>query len=77
MMLKRTLEADDKDALVQLRIPAKLKAQAEARAKKQGMTLSRLIRTLLEEELADPKLARALRTLRNEMAALSERKDEP
>jgi hypothetical protein len=52
-----THEANDKDAVVRLRLPSRLKAGAEARARRAGMTMSRYLRALVEADLAKQPLS--------------------
>jgi antitoxin component of RelBE/YafQ-DinJ toxin-antitoxin module len=51
-----TVEASEKDAVVRLRLPSKLKAKAEAKARRAGMTMSRYLRALVEADLAKQPL---------------------
>jgi hypothetical protein len=57
-MKARTYEADAKDDFIRLKLTGELKVKAFDRARKQGMTLSRYIRTLIERDLTG---ARAIR----------------
>jgi hypothetical protein len=56
-MWQGALEGETKESLIQLRIPKRLKAEIETRAERQRVTLSRLLRLLIEEELASPGAA--------------------
>jgi hypothetical protein len=47
-------EGETKESLIQLRIPKRLKTEIELRAEGQHVTLSRLLRLLIEEELEGP-----------------------
>jgi hypothetical protein len=69
----RTFEADKKESVVRLLIAPDLKKKAEVRAKRQGMTLSKYIRTLIEEDLMPPKIADAVRQTRNYYTPVSKR----
>jgi hypothetical protein len=63
-MPSRTHELEHKGDIIRLRIPPELKAKAERRAARQGMGLSKYLRTLIEEDLAPPVTAETLRRLR-------------
>jgi predicted DNA binding CopG/RHH family protein len=47
----KAFEAEEKDAVVRLRLPRRLKVKAEAKARRQGMTMSSYLRTLVEADL--------------------------
>jgi hypothetical protein len=53
-MWQGALEGETKESLIQLRIPKRLKAAIETRAESQRVTLSRLLRLMIEEEIASP-----------------------
>jgi hypothetical protein len=55
----RTYEADKKEGYIRIKLAADMKTRTINRAQRQGMTLSRYLRALIERDLATGKASRS------------------